>query len=245
MEASKWGTDGRDFAVVADETRRASAKISESVDKSLFDEERINQTFISEMASNINLLAFNAAIEASRSDYRGKGMAVCADDIRNLAKEMKELLDDKNRRKFENNPPPYPSHKMTSIDKRAEFIHFTVNGYSLVENVNFIKEILPNPISFGTHINVRGESVPVADCITMLGGSSENAVFLRVRTPWAKTNGDYMVAVDEYGLKSLFNCPIGVPVPPAPDMKLKEYARECWDSTDGEQFRFIDWTKIA
>lgn len=244
MEACKWGTDGRNFAVVADETRNVAEKISSLVESSLFENEDIKQGVIEDMVTQLSYLTINVAIEAQRSGQRGKAVAICAEDTRNLVFELIELVDGK--KQFDHTPPPYSAKVMSSIDNKVCFMKFTIDGYEIIENLNFIQEVVSNKIEHDkTHVMLRGSNIPIIDCFSLLGKQKDDAFYVILRTPWAKKNEIYAVAIDELGVNAIFYSSVGIPFTPDKSMALSEYVRECWEAADSEPFRFMNWPAMV
>ena len=123
-------------AIVIDELDKKSIEIGNIVN------------LITGIADQTNLLALNAAIEAARAGEHGKGFAVVADEVRNLAdesgkaaKQIEELI-----LQIQTNT----KNAVSSMDKSKEEID--VGSQSLQETVNAIEDIVAEVTNISTMV---------------------------------------------------------------------------------------------
>ncbi|MDR1689339.1 MAG: hypothetical protein LBS21_12105 [Clostridiales bacterium] len=243
-QAAKFEMYGTGFAVLAEETRRVSLQIGSYAEKVLFEQESENMKFIADMAKHLSLLSVNTAIEALANGNSGKGAAIAAEEIGNISRDIIELSGAEQHAGCISHP--FPKKPLTSLKENQAFLLFTAAGYSMVENLSFVNEfLLSADTSDSTHIIHRNGKIRIIDCFALLGENCDNPSYAIIKTPWAKTDETYAVAVDTLSVSSIFYSPLGHPVSPAPDMLMREYVREYWDGEDGEVFRFMDWGKMA
>ncbi|HGG58715.1 MAG TPA: hypothetical protein ENK26_02210, partial [Gammaproteobacteria bacterium] len=77
-----------------DTLQNQSEQTNQAIESFLGDAREINQVLdlIENISNKINLIAFNAAVEATKAGAAGKGVAVVADEIKSLAQQSHQAL---------------------------------------------------------------------------------------------------------------------------------------------------------
>jgi len=244
-QAAALGSNGRGFAAIAEEARSLTEKMNVVLDRTSFDGEELNSEMITDLAFQLNLLALNAAIESYQLDVIGKQVAVCAEEIRVLARCITQLVDSKSEENARNDTNPWPKNPLSSVNQSYCFLSFTIDGISVYENLNNIQQVVS-----GRHyaekegvLQLRKKSYPVIQGSKPAGKDSKHLYWVILRTPWAAQDGTYAVAADD--INAIYASPIGASVNAPAEMPLAKYIRECWDNENGEPFYFLDWPRMV
>jgi chemotaxis signal transduction protein len=240
--AQQAGTLGdRELAVVADETRKLATALGYAVERALFEDEDIKEEMLTDLALQLNFLALNSALVASRLGQRGKAAAVCTDEIRGLAFSV---VNDLFRKAEYAGYSPRPKACVKTVASNQEFVSFKIGEFIVSENIENVKEVIgPFVERTETHISFREQTVRLVDPFRLLGEKKDAASYVILQTPWADENKTYAVAVD--AVIGLSFTPVGKSVAAPADMPLSAYVREYWDSESGEPICFMDWPKMV
>ncbi len=260
-EAMRAGKDGAGYGVIAQETRNFSNRISHFVDEAKFSEnDGLDEKLVGvvmEAALMMNFLTINTMIEITRvnnsdeSNFNSPNntIAVYAEEIRRLCIELTDMLDGETKEKL---CTPEVLNPIKSTDKKLFMLQFSIGGVPLVENLRFIKEVVfvtPKIVKDG-QLNLRGRLVPIIDCYGKFSlPLPQNKIGYHTHmivTPDLDKNHEkmYAVAVDNLDIDAIFKSRIGYNVVPNCENKLAQYARECWDATEGCQMVLADWDKL-
>lgn len=110
---------------------------------------------VSGIASQTNLLALNASIESARVGELGKGFAVVAQEIRKLAEDTKDSLD--NMTKFIERIKAAADDAQKSVGMTVESTHHMNDMISIIsENVNENTKLLTETVN---HINMTDKEM--------------------------------------------------------------------------------------
>lgn len=247
----------RAFAIVADEAAKLAAEIELAVDEARFPPSGAAPLGFLEAvrpaARRLSLLAINAAIESLNSEG-GLAIAVSVEAIRAAALELESLCAGER--------PRHPSRELPSTAKaslastaREFMLEFSAGGLRFIENFGYLREVMrlefAAPDIHDGKLRLAGlrHAWPFIDLAGSLGlprAVRGDGVVLVVKAGWqGGGGGEYAVAVDGLGADAILRLLAGRQVEPKPGPVPPELVRECWDATDGSQFLFLDWPRLA
>lgn len=135
------------------------------------------------IANQTNLLALNAAIEAARAGEHGKGFAVVADEVRNLADNTKENLE--GMRGFVANIHTAAGEGKASMERALNTTSqmsekIDAVSQTIGSNIQVLEDVIENVDM--VHDSMQGIKVAAAEINMAMESSSEDAQQLREMT---------------------------------------------------------------
>jgi len=132
-EANKLSTNAKNVAGDGSEAMSEMTQAITAINESSSEISKIIKT-IEEIAFQTNLLALNAAVEAARAGEAGKGFAVVADEVRNLAMRAAEAAKDTTHMIEDS------VQKAENGSKTAERANSSLN--EIIENINKVANLI-------------------------------------------------------------------------------------------------------
>jgi hypothetical protein len=262
QEAARAGLYGKGYAVVASETRIMANKLLEYAAEARFGVDN-EDTFkgILFYATETGFLAVNTMLEilhvesADEIGVNNKSIAVCAEEVRNLALALNDLADKPVSVWQKPFVLPEIISPIESSRKIDFFFRFSIGGVPLVENaLNVVEVCYPRKVDTkGEIFPLRGMEIPMLDCFRRFNLSCasldpDRRTVIIINPDYGgyygHRDGECAVLVDDLDVNTIFQSRIAHSVPPKASGVFADCARECWDVVGGDQLVFVDWQKL-